>query len=109
MGRGGMSRGGGGGGGGAGYGGGGGDAGGDLTEGHKLFVYNILPDADERFLWQLFAPFGAVSNVDVMAGKGFGFVSMRDYGDAEAAIRNLSGYSGHGGKPLQVSFKTGGK
>ena len=116
MGRGGMGR-----GFGAGYGGG--DAGtppGAPTVGHILFVYNILPDADERFLWQLFSPFGAVINVDIIwdnqkgngLNKGFGFVTMRDYADAEAAIRNLSGYTGHGGKPLQVSFKadkSGGK
>ena len=81
-------------------------------EGYVLFVYNINPDADERFLWQLFAPFGAVQKVNVIKdygknqGKGYGFVTMTNYPEAMNAIQGLNGYRRHGGKPLQVSFKT---
>uniref|UniRef100_A0A8C5LI50 ELAV-like protein n=1 Tax=Leptobrachium leishanense TaxID=445787 RepID=A0A8C5LI50_9ANUR len=28
-----------------------------------IFVYNLAPDADESILWQMFGPFGAVTNV----------------------------------------------
>jgi len=83
-----------------------------IGTGYTLFVYNILPESDERFLWQLFAPFGAVNSVNIIkdmstdVGKGFGFVSMRNYEDCVVAIQSLSGFTGHGGKPLQVSFKT---
>jgi len=81
-------------------------------EGHIIFIYNINPDADERFLWQLFAPYGAVKKVNVIKdfqknqGKGYGFVTMPNYHEAAAAISELNGFIPTGGKPLQVSFKT---
>uniref|UniRef100_A0A3Q3B3B9 ELAV-like protein n=1 Tax=Kryptolebias marmoratus TaxID=37003 RepID=A0A3Q3B3B9_KRYMA len=31
-----------------------------------IFVYNLSPEADESVLWQLFGPFGAVTNVKVI-------------------------------------------
>ena len=80
-------------------------------DGHVLFVYNIGPEADERAVWQLFAPFGTVAKVNVIrdfakgVGKGYGFVSMPNMVEAQAAITGLSGYR-YCGKPLQVSFKT---
>lgn len=38
-------------------------------------------------------------------GKGYGFVTMPNYEEAERAIECLNGYN-YAGKPLQVSFKT---
>jgi len=79
--------------------------------GHTLFVYNIGNDADESILWQLFAPFGAVLKVNVIMDreqglcKGYGFVTMANYTDAVTAISGLNGFL-HGGKKLQVSFKS---
>jgi RNA recognition motif-containing protein len=79
--------------------------------GHILFVYNIGPDADERALWNLFAPFGTIQKVNVIRdhargqGKGFGFVTMTNFHEAEQAILSLNGYRYYG-KPLQVSFKS---
>ncbi|XP_061127097.1 ELAV-like protein 1 isoform X1 [Syngnathus typhle] len=76
-----------------------------------IFIYNLGQEADEAMLWQLFGPFGAVSNVKVIRDfssnkcKGFGFVTMNNYEEAAMAIHNLNGYR-LGDKVLQVSFKT---
>ncbi|NXU50614.1 ELAV1 protein, partial [Turnix velox] len=70
-----------------------------------------LSDADEGILWQMFGPFGAVTNVKVIRDfntnkcKGFGFVTMTNYEEAAMAIASLNGYR-LGDKILQVSFKT---
>ncbi|XP_077464115.1 ELAV-like protein 1 [Stigmatopora argus] len=89
--------------------GGGAPAGGPA--GWCIFIYNLGQEADESMLWQLFGPFGAVSNVKVIRDfnsnkcKGFGFVTMSNYEEAAVAIHNLNGYR-LGDKVLQVSFKT---
>ncbi|XP_065105445.1 ELAV-like protein 2 isoform X1 [Paramisgurnus dabryanus] len=76
-----------------------------------IFVYNLAPDADESVLWQMFGPFGAVTNVKVIRDfntnkcKGFGFVTMTNYDEAAVAIASLNGYR-LGDRVLQVSFKT---
>ncbi|XP_077356085.1 ELAV-like protein 2 isoform X4 [Festucalex cinctus] len=76
-----------------------------------IFVYNLAPDADESILWQMFGPFGAVTNVKVIRDfntnkcKGFGFVTMTNYDEAAVAIGSLNGYR-LGDRVLQVSFKT---
>ncbi|NXQ46638.1 ELAV3 protein, partial [Catharus fuscescens] len=76
-----------------------------------IFVYNLAPEADESVLWQLFGPFGAVTNVKVIRDfatnkcKGFGFVTMTNYEEAAVAIASLNGYR-LGERVLQVSFKT---
>ncbi|XP_019731418.1 ELAV-like protein 3 isoform X3 [Hippocampus comes] len=76
-----------------------------------IFVYNLSPEADESVLWQLFGPFGAVTNVKVIRDfttnkcKGFGFVTMTNYDEAAMAIASLNGYR-LGDRVLQVSFKT---
>lgn len=79
--------------------------------GYVLFVYNIGNDATERTLWQLFSPFGTVQKVNVImeAGKGvckgYGFVTMTNFQEAQNAINHLNGFYLRGGRPLQVSFK----
>ena len=63
-----------------------------------LFVYNLSPETDDKILWQLFGPFGAVRTVKVMRDfttqkcKGFGFVTMSNYEEALVAITYLNGY-----------------
>ncbi|XP_049590803.1 ELAV-like protein 2 isoform X5 [Syngnathus scovelli] len=81
------------------------------SSGWCIFVYNLAPDADESILWQMFGPFGAVTNVKVIRDfntnkcKGFGFVTMTNYDEAAVAIGSLNGYR-LGDRVLQVSFKT---
>ena len=85
---------------------------GGILNGWCLFVYNLAPEMEERVLWQLFGPFGAVQNVKVMRDyatqkcKGFGFVTMTNYKDALLAITYLHGTQ-LGNRILQVSFKKG--
>lgn len=92
-------------------GGGGGGSGGGGTAGWCIFIYNLGQDVDEGILWQMFGPFGAVTNVKVIRDfntnkcKGFGFVTMTNYEEAAMAITSLNGYR-LGDKVLQVSFKT---
>ncbi|XP_056599920.1 ELAV-like protein 1a isoform X2 [Triplophysa dalaica] len=95
--------------------GGGGMSGGNMagssSSGWCIFIYNLGQDADEGILWQMFGPFGAVTNVKVIRDfntnkcKGFGFVTMPNYEEAAMAIASLNGYR-LGDKILQVSFKT---
>uniref|UniRef100_A0A8C4N2B1 ELAV-like protein n=1 Tax=Eptatretus burgeri TaxID=7764 RepID=A0A8C4N2B1_EPTBU len=79
--------------------------------GWSIFVYNLGQEADERVLWQLFGPFGAVTNVKVIRDfatskcKGFGFVTMPHHEEAGQAVAALNGYR-LGERVLQVSFKT---
>ncbi|XP_027707075.1 ELAV-like protein 3 [Vombatus ursinus] len=86
-------------------------SGGASGAGWCIFVYNLSPEADESVLWQLFGPFGAVTNVKVIRDfttnkcKGFGFVTMTNYDEAAMAIASLNGYR-LGDRILQVSFKT---
>ncbi|XP_056157095.1 ELAV-like protein 2 [Lampris incognitus] len=81
------------------------------ASGWCIFVYNLAPDAYDSILWQMFGPFGAVTNVKVMRDfhtntcKGFGFVTMTNYDEAAVAIASLNGYR-LGDRVLQVSFKT---
>lgn len=76
-----------------------------------IFVYNLPESCEDRLLYQLFGPFGAVTSVNVIRDLGtgkckrYGFVNMVNYEDAYNAILNLNGYMLEG-KPLQVSFKT---
>ncbi|XP_054652026.1 ELAV-like protein 1 isoform X1 [Dunckerocampus dactyliophorus] len=84
---------------------------GNPASGWCIFIYNLNQDADESVLWQMFGPFGAVTNVKVIRDfntnkcKGFGFVTMTNYEEAAMAIASLNGYR-LGDKTLQVSFKT---
>ncbi|XP_040178430.1 ELAV-like protein 1 isoform X1 [Rana temporaria] len=83
----------------------------NASSGWCIFIYNLGQDADEGILWQMFGPFGAVTNVKVIRDfntnkcKGFGFVTMTNYEEAAMAIASLNGYR-LGDKTLQVSFKT---
>ncbi|ESP04827.1 hypothetical protein LOTGIDRAFT_229923 [Lottia gigantea] len=86
--------------------------GGQGSQGHVIFVYNIGSDADEKTLWQLFSPFGSVTKVNVIHDtaknmcKGYGFVTMTNLNEAANAIQCLNGYY-YNGRALQVSFKQG--
>jgi len=78
--------------------------------GHTLFVYNIGQDSDDRDLWQLFGPFGAVQKVNIVydpekKSKGYGFVTMTNMDEAMNAIMHLNGFV-YKERPLQVSLKT---
>ncbi|KAK2119508.1 hypothetical protein P7K49_000894 [Saguinus oedipus] len=82
---------------------------GNASSGWCIFIYNLGQDDDEGILWQMFGPFGAVTNVKVIRDfntnkcKGFGFVTMTNYEEAAMAIASLNGYR-LGDKILQKLF-----
>eukprot|EP00732_Lithocolla_globosa_P005426 Lithocolla_globosa_v1_NODE_5618_length_1209_cov_37.867418.p1 type:complete len:334 gc:universal NODE_5618_length_1209_cov_37.867418:51-1052(+) len=82
--------------------------------GHCVFAYNLPPDTDEAYLYQLFGPFGAIASVRVIRDKqtqqckGFGFVNYVKQEDAQSSIAALNGAQ-IGTKTLQVSFKKQGQ
>lgn len=71
-----------------------------------LFVYNIGPNAVEADLYALFSRFGRITKVNVIKGKGYGFVHMPIPYEANEAMNNLN-YAPYNGKRLQVSVKSG--
>lgn len=70
-----------------------------------IFVYGLSPEDDEKTLYQLFSPFGAITDVRVKTDKGYGFVNMRNYEEACQAILTMNHYQ-HNSKQLQVNWKT---
>lgn len=74
----------------------------------RIYVGNLAPDVTDEVLMSTFAAHGEVVSVEVITdndtrqSRGFGFVEMRDDGQAEAAIRNLDG-SGLQGRNIQVN------
>ena len=78
--------------------------------GHTIFVYNLGQDSDDRDLWQLFGPFGAVQKVNIVYDaekkpRGYGFVTMTNLEEATSAITHLNGFV-YKERQLQVSMKT---
>jgi RNA recognition motif-containing protein len=57
--------------------------------GTRIFVGNLPHQIRDADLEQLFAEFGTVQSVQVMRGKGFGFVEMASDAEAEGAIQGL--------------------
>ena len=70
-----------------------------------LFCYNIGPSATDADLYALFSKYGRITKVNVIDGKGYGFVHMPIPYEANEAMMALNG-SFYNGKNLQVSVKT---
>ena len=74
----------------------------------KLYVGNLSFDITERTLRELFEPFGTVSEVKLIMdretgqSRGFGFVTMGNVSEGNAAIKGLHGKD-KGGRKLQVT------
>jgi len=69
-----------------------------------LFVYNIGPNAVEGDLYSLFSRYGRITKVNVIKGKGYGFVHMPIPYEANEAMMALNRVI-YNGKELQVSVK----
>jgi len=81
----------------------------------SLFVLHIPSNFRDDDLNQLFKDYGTVVTAKVMLdpstgqSKGYGFVNMSTYMEAQAAIAGLNGYHvPNTNKYLKVSFKTAG-
>jgi RNA recognition motif-containing protein len=74
----------------------------------KLYVGNFSLDMTERTLRELFEPFGTVSEVKLITdretgqSRGFGFVTMSNVSEGNAAIKGLDGKD-KGGRKLKVN------
>jgi len=67
----------------------------------RLYVGNLPYDVGEQDLRTLFEPFGPVSAVQLIGGRGFGFVEVPEE-RAPDAIAQVNGRQ-HGGRALVVS------
>lgn len=61
-------------------------------QGSKLYVGNLDYSATNKQLEELFSKYGEVKQIDIISGKGFGFVEMSEPSEAEKAKEELDGY-----------------
>jgi len=60
-------------------------------QGSKLYVGNLKYSVTNDQLSEIFANHGEVKNVNIIEGKGFGFVEMSSSDEAEKAKEALNG------------------
>ncbi|MCX5851842.1 MAG: RNA-binding protein [Deltaproteobacteria bacterium] len=70
-------------------------------QGSKLYVGNFGLTVTSEDLKTLFSGYGEVRQVNVIEGKGFGFVEMANQAEAEKAKKELDG-SAFKGRNLKV-------
>jgi cold-inducible RNA-binding protein len=74
----------------------------------NLYVGNLPHSTTEAELRNLFAAHGEVDSISIITdrdtgqARGFGFVQMKDSGEAEKAIAALNGTQ-FGGRPLKIN------
>lgn len=76
----------------------------------NLYVQGLPPGADDLYMYQVFAPFGALTDVNVMTNpdgncRGIGFVKFGIVADAQLAIAALNGNPLPDGNIIYVSVK----
>ncbi len=64
----------------------------------KLYVGNLNFMTNEETLKQLFAPFGEVASVNILQGRGFGFIELATPEAAQEAKSKLHGTEFEGRK-----------
>jgi len=60
-------------------------------QGSKLYVGNLNYSVTIEDVKDMFAEYGEVMNVNIIEGKGFGFVEMSNQSEAESAKKALNG------------------
>jgi RNA recognition motif-containing protein len=70
-------------------------------QGNKLYVGNLNYAVNNDMLTELFSSYGEVKSVNIIEGKGFGFVEMADGEQAEKAKEALNG-SQYEGRTLRI-------
>lgn len=70
-------------------------------QGSKLYVGNLKYNVTSEQLEELFANYGEVKQVNIIEGKGFGFVEMSSSDEAEKAKESLDG-SDFEGRTIKV-------
>ncbi|MCK4308993.1 MAG: RNA-binding protein [Candidatus Atribacteria bacterium] len=70
-------------------------------QGSKLYVGNLKYSVTNDELKELFSSYGEVKNVNIIEGKGFGFVEMSSSEEAEKAKEALNN-NDYEGRPLKI-------
>ena len=70
-------------------------------QGSKLYVGNLSYSVTNEQMEELFANYGEVKQVNIIEGRGFGFVEMSNQSEAEKAKEGLDG-SDFKGRALKV-------
>ncbi|MBP8717726.1 MAG: RNA-binding protein [Atribacterota bacterium] len=70
-------------------------------QGSKLYVGNLSYSVTNQQLEELFANQGTVKSVNIIEGKGFGFVEMSSSEEAQSAMEALNN-SEFAGRPLKI-------
>ena len=70
-------------------------------QGSKLYVGNLSYDTTNAKLEELFSEYGAVKEIKIIEGKGFGFVEMSSQDEASKAKEALDGFE-YEGRTLKV-------
>ena len=70
-------------------------------QGSKLYVGNLSYSVTNEVLGELFSNYGEVKEVNIIEGKGFGFVEMSNPSEAEKAKEGLDG-SDFEGRTLKI-------
>ncbi len=70
-------------------------------QGSKVYVGNLNYSVNNEQLEELFANHGTVKSVNIIEGKGFGFVEMSSSEEAEAAKQALNDTE-FVGRPLKI-------
>jgi len=70
-------------------------------QGSKLYVGNLSFSVTKEQLEELFSNYGEVRQVNIIEGRGFGFVEMSNSSEAEKAREALNG-SDFKGRSLKV-------
>lgn len=85
------------------------------VQGSKLYVGNLKYSVAPEQLEELFGNYGEVKQVNVIEGRGFGFVEMSSVPEAEAAKEALDGTAFEGrtlkideARPPRDNRKSGG-
>lgn len=77
----------------------------------NLYVKDMPPQADDLYLYRVFAPFGAIQSVKAimtpeMTCIGYGFVKFINDTDAQMALQAINGCPLSDGSVLRVAVKT---
>ncbi len=59
----------------------------------SIYIGNLNSSTTDDTLRTAFATFGTVSKVNIVAGRGFGFVEMPSDSEAQTAIAGMAGKS----------------
>jgi len=71
------------------------------VQGSKLYVGNLGYSVTSEQLQELFGNYGEVQSVNIIEGKGFGFVEFAEASHAESAMEALNG-SEFEGRTLKI-------